>query len=172
MNLRVKNKRMKYIIIFLLFIITLGYALLSSSVRITGVSKIYNPTWNVHFDNIQVRSGSVEVDSENYKEATIDDPNTVSYAVKLNKPGDFYEFNVDVVNEGTIDAMVKLVESKIKIGEEEKTILELPKWLLYNVSYEDGSKIEENHGLLSGEVETYKVRVEYNKDLNNDELPS
>ena len=52
MNLRVKNKRMNYIIIFLLFIITLGYALLSSSVRITGISKINNPTWNVHFDNI------------------------------------------------------------------------------------------------------------------------
>ena len=173
MNLRQKNIKLKVIIsILLIMVISIGYAILSQTVNITGVSKIQNPTWDIHFDNIEVNEGSVSVNTENgEKPATIDNPTKVSYTVTLNKPGDFYDFNVDVVNEGTMKAMVNTAVSKLKIGDEEKDIDELPSWLKYNVSYLDGSQIEQGHLLLPDHYETYHVRLEFSKEVNEEDLP-
>ena len=138
MNLRRKNQKNRILIIFLLLIgITVGYAVLSNTVQSNGTSKIQNPTWDIHFDHVQVTEGSVPTTNEGNKAASIDNPTTVSYAVTLPKPGDFYEFTVDAVNEGSMNAMVDVVHSTIKVGDEVKEVNELPRWLLYNISYLD-----------------------------------
>ena len=57
----------------------------------------------MHFENLAVTSGSVETTTP----ATIAaDTTTINFEVKLEEPGDFYEFEVDMVNGGTIDAMI------------------------------------------------------------------
>ena len=48
---------------------------------------------------------------------TPNDTTEVTYEVTLAKPGDFYEFTVDAVNAGTVDAIIDEVRSTYKIGE-------------------------------------------------------
>ncbi len=146
-----------------LFCITIGYAYLTSSLTINGMGSIKNPTWDIHFENVQVNSESV--DSE---EPVIDSlMTTVTYSVHLTKPGDFYEFTVDVVNAGTIDAMIDSISSKMNNVEIET----LPNWLVYSVSYSDDVLLEPHQSLDVGQTETVKIRVEYNQDLSASDLP-
>lgn len=150
--------------ILLLLGISIGYALISSNLNIGGTSSINNPTWDVHWENVQVTSGSVSANRP-----TIDsNRTTVSYSVTLNTPGDYYEFTVDAVNAGTIDAMITSIDSKMN----GTTITNLPAYLEYSVIYSDGTDLQVNQDLKHGTTEKYKVRVGYKKDINPSDLPS
>ena len=96
-----KNKKYTLFLIVLLCI-SIGYAVLNTTLNINGKSSISKNTWDVHFDNVVVNSGSVEA----IKIPTIENYTTLDFEAKLNLPGDYYEFTVDVVNNGTIDAMI------------------------------------------------------------------
>lgn len=171
-----KNKR-KIMIFSLLLLISLGYAVLSSYLRINGSSRIASSTWNIHFNNIVPKQGSVPIGTGD-RAATIT-PNKdteVTYSITLSKPGDFYEFNVDVVNSGSIDGMVNLLTSTFKEAGEEDIIINsdssnIPSYLKYSITYSDGAPIEATHLLKSGQTETYTIRIEFKKDIQNNELP-
>ena len=163
-----KGKVILFVLFAFYFFITVGYAYLMENLTINGSSVIQNPTWDIHFENIQVNSGSVEIDTENEeKAATIDNVTTVSYSVSLHQPGDFYEFTVDVKNDGTIDGMIDAVSSKLNGVE----ITELPSYLNYRVLYFDGAELEPFHELNAGEKQTLKVKIEYKRDITEDDLP-
>ncbi|MBR2827909.1 MAG: hypothetical protein IKE70_01585, partial [Bacilli bacterium] len=127
------KREKKFALVILLLMVTVGYALLSTNVKLKGTSKIKDARWDIHLDNIKVKEKSVGAE----KEATIDETKLgVEYEVNLDTPGDFYEFNVDIVNDGTIDAMIDSIESKMKIGEEEEVDLlkeSTPNYLNYYV---------------------------------------
>ncbi len=168
----------KLLLIILLLTISLGYAILSNNIHINGSSLLANSKWDIHFANINVSEGSVEIDSnDNTQSAATIDPNDntkVAFNVSLKLPGDYYEFTVDVVNEGTVDGMVNLVTSNFKIGDsdwQEATSTNLPNYLKYRISYLDDTNIAKYHELKSGDTETYKVRVEFIKDINPEDLP-
>ena len=55
------NKNIFFIIVFLLCI-SVGYAVLNSTLIINGKSNISKNIWDVHFENINVISGSVEAE--------------------------------------------------------------------------------------------------------------
>ena len=92
----------------------------------------------------------------------------VTYNVTLTKPGDFYEFTVDVKNYGSIDGMIDRVTSKLNNME----IGTLPAYLDYSVTYSDGVSIVPKHKLDAGDSETYKVRIEFKKDIDVSDLPT
>ncbi|MBR7042276.1 MAG: hypothetical protein IKI04_02120, partial [Bacilli bacterium] len=135
------KKRLNYLlVIILLLLISVGYAILSTNLNIVGSSQISAPTWDIHWENVSVKSGSVSASTP-----TIDtNKTTVNYSVTLTIPGDYYEFTVDAVNAGTIDGMISVVSNKLNGTE----ITTLPNYLEYKVSYEDGIDIAPNH-LLS-----------------------
>ena len=160
-----KNSNMLLLLILLLLSITLGYATLSSNINITGVSKIKNVTWNIYWNNIQVTDGSV---TNVTTPATIKPGKLeVEFDISFSTPGDFYEFTVDAVNDGTIDAM--LDNFNLTINNNPSTTL--PDYLEYKVTYVDDSTMEINHILYAEEKETYKVRVSYKKDIEAEQLP-
>ena len=161
-----KNKRkLNYmILIIMILVISIGYAILSTNLNILGSSQISAPTWNIHWENVSVKSGSVTAATP-----TIDtNKTTVNYSVTLTIPGDYYEFTVDAVNAGTIDGMVSVVSNKLNGTE----ITTLPSYLEYKVTYEDGVDIAPNHLLASGTSEKYKVHVGYKKDISATDIPS
>ena len=167
--MRRKNTQMTTnILIISLLLIGVVYALLQSNLQINGIAKILHNTWDVHFDNIQVNEDSVPI-VENDSQATIDPENNckIDFEVTLNIPGDFYEFTVDVVNEGTIDGMIGTLNKTLTINNE--IVQEVPDYLNYSITYDDGVEIEENHKVSAGTVETYKVRLEFKTDI--EELP-
>ena len=161
-----KNKRkVRYLILVLLLLfISIGYSYLNSTLNITGTSTINNPTWDIHWENVEVKTGSVSATTP-----TIDtNKTTVNYSVTLTIPGEYYEFTVDAVNAGTIDGMVSVVSNKLNGTE----ITTLPNYLEYSVSYSDGVSIAQNHLLESGTSEKYKVHVGYKKDISVSDIPS
>lgn len=168
---KVKIKKNKLFLIILLLVITIGYALLSTNINIIGSSKFKDARWDVHLDNLRIVDGSVSEDSN----ASIDSKRTsVNYNVNLNTPGEYYEFLVDVVNEGTIDGMVDMVSSKMKINDGEYIDIvsaELPNYLRYSVTYQNGMEIKPKYELKVGERQTYRVRVEYRRDIDISDLP-
>ena len=91
------------IVLISIFSLTIVYAALSVTLNITGSTEVTASNWNIHLANPEVKSGSV-----NSNVPTISG-NNLSFSVNLATPGDYYEFTVDVVNGGSIDAMIDSV---------------------------------------------------------------
>ena len=159
------NSKKNLVIVAVLLIVlfmTIGYAALSTTLNITGTANISTVGWDVHFANIKVTSGSVTATTA----ASINSATTaVNYAVTLNKPGDFYEFTVDVVNGGTLDAKL----STITLG---GLTSAADVYTNYTATYSDGTTIKQNDTIAAGATKTLKVRVEFDSTISNSQLPT
>ena len=154
-----------YIVLIILVIgLALGYAYLTAMLNINGTTQIDRTVWNVHFENVQMMPGSVSETQPTLNSETT----SLSFSTRLQKPGDYYAFYVDVKNDGTIDAMISEVVSKIN----NVVVTTLPSYLEYTVTYADEYPIESNHILKVNEKETLLVRVAYKHNLSALDLPS
>ena len=170
-NKKKRSNKNYLLFISLILLITIGFALLTQDLFISGSSQLKDSKWNIHWDNVVVNENSVKGDAvTTAAQITNTEKTLVEYSISLSKPGDYYEFTVDAKNEGTIDGMVNVVSNKVyeSNGTTEKT---LPEYLTYTVTYSDGKAIEPKHLLSAGSTEKYKVRVEF-KDVAADKLPS
>ena len=154
------KKNYNVLIILLLICISIGYAVLSTTLNINGKSTISKNTWDVHFDNVQVTDGSVEA----VKIPTIEGNTTVDFEVGLNLPGDYYEFTVDVVNNGTIDAMIESIEKTPELTTAQQ------KYLNYIIEYQNEEQIQSNQIVNSGKFLRLKVKIEFKKDIDVSDL--
>ena len=166
-----KKKKVTIILFLLLLGISLGYSLLSSNLNISGTTGLSNNTWNIYWSNLSVTNGSV-TGTQVTTPAAIKTGNTeVEYSITLSTPGDFYEFTVDAVNEGSIDAMIESFSNKTyeSNGTTEKT---LPSYLNYSVTYSDGIALAPKQKLAANTTEKIKVRVEFKRDIEANQLPT
>ena len=157
-----KQDRTKMILILLVALITIGYALMQSDLNILGVTNITSASWSVEWTGVQVTEGSV-TGANVTTPATIDpqDSTTVNYNVTLSSPGKFYEFTVTAENTGSFDAMIDSFESKYNNTVITDPETDLPDYIEYTVTYDDGAEIGQYHLLSAGSTEHYKVRVQY-----------
>ena len=166
---RNKKQNMYLILGIMILAVTLGYAALAATLKINGTLDVAKTSWDVHFENVSITPKSVTATTE----PTSDNTTTteMEYTVDFTKPGDFYEFTVDMVNKGTINAMITSVSNKVyqANGTTERT---LPEYLKSTVTYDDGIAIAEKHKLDAGASEKIKVRVEFRKDIEINQLPS
>ena len=163
-----KKQRNSLLLVILLLAVTIGYAVLTTNLKITGTANIKSNTWDVHFENIQNQTGVTPTVAPTTNNTTTTE---LEFTVDLDLPGDFYQFNVDAVNDGSIDAMVSLVTTEFyTLTEENEELVETklnskPAYINYSVTYDDDTEILENHLLAkNGGTETYKVRIEYDED--------
>ena len=159
----IDKDNIKILLIILILGLGIGYAYINSDLNINGTAQVNSANWDVHWANVQVSTGSVSANSP-----TISNQTTVNYSVVLNTPGDYYEFTVDAVNGGSIDAMIDSIDSKLNGA----TITTLPAYLKYSVTYSDGVALQPNHQLLHNTTETYKVRIEYRTDIELNQIPA
>ena len=160
--------RALYIVLslFLLVGVSIAYAALAVNlgIPINGIKEIERPDWNIEFQNLKVVTGSVNA----VRPATILDSKTdIVYSVRLNNPGEFYGFIVDVVNTGSMDAkLYDIISTKLN-----STQL---RYLNYSVRYIDNSEIKINDTLDSKESKTIKVIVKFkdSSELDPEDLPS
>lgn len=150
------------IVFFMAIFIGVGYSYLNSALSVNGMTKISKNTWNVHFDNILVKEGSIP---DGHVTITNDESTIINFQVPLQKPGDFYEFSVDVVNSGTIDAKIGSIINT-GLTEDQK------KYLDYTVFYENGSQIKENDLLKSNKDSKIVIKVKYRDDITESNLPT
>ena len=160
--------RALYIVLslFLLVGVSIAYEALAVNlgIPVNGIKEIERPDWNIEFRNLKVVTGSVNA----VRPATILDSKTdIVYSVRLNNPGEFYGFIVDVVNTGSMDAkLYDIISTKLN-----STQL---RYLNYSVRYIDNSEIKINDTLDSKESKTIKVIVKFkdSSELDPEDLPS
>jgi hypothetical protein len=170
------KKRSKVLLLILLLLgISIGFALLSTTLKINGTAGIKKNTWSVYWDNV---GDILKTETTTVNQAAVIDPNDntlVNFNVLLTVPGDYYEFQVDAVNAGTLNAMLDVVSVVINDDPEE----ELPSYLKYTVTYADGTELEPKHLLAKADQSTtpstptrerYKVRLEYDSNITSDDL--
>ena len=143
------------------FTLTIAYASLNAVLTIQGSAQVTSSNWDVHLANPKVTNGSATITVP-----SIITSSTVEFSTTLNMPGDFYEFTVDVVNAGSIDAMI---ENVVKTPE---LTAEQAKFLKYEVSYQNGESITTKQLLAKDTTMPIKVRIEYRNDLVANDLPT
>lgn len=167
MRRKQRNKKLVIVAILLLMVISIGYAAISTTLTINGTASIAKTSWNVHFENLVETTGGVTPTTA--PSVTGTETTEITYAVTLEKPGDFYEFTVDVKNGGTINA--KIAENGVQNTE---LTTEQAKYAKYTVTYADGTAIADGDKLAksgeTGDTRTVKVRVEYRNDIDAETL--
>ena len=168
-----KNNKKWALVLVLLLVVSIGYAALSSNLKINGATGVKNASWIIHWANPQVAPGSVTETKPVLSESNTN----ATYSVTLSEPGDFYEFTIDAVNEGTIDAEILQIKSKFNGANGEDIITEgpnrnLPAYLEYEVTHADNehSPITIGESLDHGQTETYRVRVAYSENIDPNDL--
>ena len=160
-----QNRKTLYLVFSLVlisvFTLSIAYAVLSVTLNIQGNAEVVASSWDIHLDNVKVTSGSASgIDP------SITSPTTATFSTTLNMPGDFYEFTIDVVNDGSIDAMIDGV-SKIPTLTETQA-----KYLNYIVEYQNGESINTKQLVSKNSFVRLKVRVEFRKDITASDLPT
>ena len=158
-----RNKKKMLVILLLLVVgISIGYAAITTTLNINGNTKIEKASWDVHFENLVLSEGIVDASVP----AAIDSTKTViNYTINLAEPGDFYEFTVDIVNSGSIDAMISEVLKEGLSADQEK-------YIDYDVRYSDGYDVLENDALNAGSSRSLVVTVKYKENINSEDLPT
>ena len=164
-NFNIKDRKFLYgilcIVLVSVFTLTIAYAALNAVLTISGSAQVSSAEWDIHFDNIKVKSGSVS--GEDPKITT---PTTATFSTTLNMPGDYYEFTIDVVNDGSIDAMIGLSMNSGGLNAEQA------KYIRTSITYENGTTIEGSQLLKKDSFARIKVRVEYRNDILASDLPT
>ena len=159
------NRKTLYIILCIVlvsaFSLTIAYAALSVTLNITGNAQVVASTWDIHLDNVKVTSDSVSGITP-----SITTPTTASFSTTLNMPGDFYEFTIDVVNAGSIDAMIDSVTKEPTLTETQA------KYINYIIEYQNGESINTKQLVSKNSFVRLKVRVEFRKDVIASDLPT
>ena len=149
------------LVIVSVFTLSIAYAALSVTLNIVGSAQVNASNWDIHLNNVVVTDGSVNSTAPN-----ITGGNSLNFSATLTKPGDFYEFTVDVVNGGTIDAMINNVIKTPTLTAEQA------KYFKYEVSYQNGDTISIKQNITAGSTTPIKVRIEYRTDLVSSDLPN
>ena len=156
-----KNKKILLLLVLILSI-TVGFALLSTTLNINGTAGIKSNTWDIHFGTITPNPDSVDAVVEPH---IVD--GKITYEITLTKPGDFYEFNVDVVNGGSIDAKLSSMPELSGVSSEQDA------YINYTFTHADESPIVVGEELAkSNGTKTFKVRVEFDPNADEGDLPS
>lgn len=139
-----KKNLKKFIILILVLSISIGFAYLSTTLNIAGLIGYKGNSWNIYFDNVQMIINDV-----NGNKPTINnDKDTVNFNINFSEPSEEFKFSVDVVNAGTIDAMLgELIRTGIDSNNQD--------YIDYTVSYPNGDSVAVNDLLSHGT----KVRI-------------
>ena len=118
--------------------LSIGFAVLSTVLKINGNTLISKNTWKVYWDedSIVVTEGSKESSFPIVGDDTEEDT-LLSWSVNLDLPGDFYEFTIDAVNAGTLDAMITNINETLPAS--------LPSYIRYSVIYDNGITPAKRH---------------------------
>ena len=165
-----KNKNTQILVIailsFAILFMSVGFATYASTLNINGTATVKANKWSVHYvtTSYDEAEGSVEASAHNLTNTDF------TFTVTLNKPGDFYEATVNVINDGTLNAELTSVTMSTLTTAQQK-------YLSYKVYY-DGHDFTSSQSNLSyslpattGNTKTVKVRAEYIAPENSSDLP-
>ena len=152
---------------FAILFMSVGFATYASTLNINGTATVRANKWSVHYDNnsYEEKTGSKAATSHNVTNTDF------TFAVTLEKPGDFYEAEVTVINDGTFDAtLTALTMSTLTAAQQ--------KYLRYTVTYDGTDYTASATGLSNSlpfaantNTKVVKVKVEYFQPEASADLP-
>lgn len=168
MNNKVQNILLAVLAIGLIGL-TVAYAALSQTLKITGTAKVASQTWSVHFDNLKQ---STKTGYATYDGATLVTDSALTtisgIAGTLKTPGDSITYTFDIVNDGTIDANLESIVNYPSTltceSDDSENATAVCKDLSYTITYSDGTAIAANDVLKSGDTKSAKLIVTYASD--------
>ena len=171
-----RKKRTLILLLIVILFISVGYALLSATLNIQGVSDITASRWDIHWDAATYTKSSGSVDILNPSRTANSSPiltdTDISFGTKLEKPGDYAQFTVNVVNDGTFDAELTAITISPALTPAQQ------KYLEYTVTYAGVEYHTSTSGLRvalpasTSNTAVVKIRVEYIQPSNAADLPS
>lgn len=104
-----KNRKIKTLSLVALIVAVLGlgvaFAALSSQLTINGSAKAQAGSWNIHFAKTLDMPTQTTGDAS-FTEPTLSDTSILGFKATVTKPGDSVTYYFDIVNSGTVDALV------------------------------------------------------------------
>ena len=158
-----KKKSSLLVLLLLLLAVTVGYAFLSTTLNINGTTTIKDAKWKVYFTSVTPTTGSVTPTSAPEINAT---GTQIDYSVTLEKPGDYYEFTAVVKNEGTVVAKLSALPTLTGVSAEQAV------YTTYTMVHDDDTAVAVDEEIPVGGTKSYKVRVEFKKDITVAQLPA
>ena len=104
-----RNRKIKTLSLVALIVAVLGlgvaFAALSSKLTINGSAKAQAGSWNIHFAKTLDMPTQTTGDAS-FTEPTLSDTSILGFKATVTKPGDSVTYYFDIVNSGTVDALV------------------------------------------------------------------
>ena len=104
-----RNRKIKTLSLVALIVAVLGlgvaFAALSSKLTINGSAKAQGGSWNIHFAKTLDMPTQTTGDAS-FTEPTLSDTSILGFKAIVTKPGDSVTYYFDIVNSGTVDALV------------------------------------------------------------------
>ena len=151
-----QSRKVQIVAILALMIATMsllvGFSSLNAQLDIGGTAAVKSAEWDVHFGDISNITSSNEYYAKFTTQPALVDGNSsaISFAALMSQPGQSISFNVDVVNECTIDAKVTEIAVTGITGYE--------KYITWNVT-----GIEKDEVIAAGDtISDVKVTLSYN----------
>lgn len=105
-----RNRKIKILSLVALIVAVLGlgvaFAALSSKLTINGSAKAQAGSWNIHFAKTLDMPTQTTGDAS-FTEPTLSDTSILGFKATVTKPGDSVTYYFDIVNSGTVDALVE-----------------------------------------------------------------
>lgn len=131
--------------IMILIIVFIAFLLLSWFIYKVNHEKIDTTyIWNVKFDNLNIKDGSKGSVTYTNESLVVD--------VILKEFDEFMEFSIDVINYGSIDAILDSYELDVN---------NMREILKYSVTYLDGKEVKEGDIIGSNDKKTLVVKIFY-----------
>lgn len=157
-----KKHSIKSWLLLLFIALGVGYAVLMSNIGTSGIARVSGNQWNVYLDHLVVNANSVS-GNQVTEAAHIVGDTSIQFEVTLNVPEEYYIFTVDVVNDGSLDAMIGELGFEMD-GEEIE-------YLTIYGFYSDGIPLEEKQLLRAHTSDTIMFIVGFD-EIDNDDLSS
>ena len=161
-----RNMNKTFILLLLVLGISIGYAALTTVLKINSDISLGRVTFAIHFDNVQSTTHKATVNEEAH--IIDEDKKEISFNIGLARISDNYKFTTDIVNEGTIPGKVKSIEI-LGLTESQKRLIS------YNVYYTGTNKllsVGDFFGPESSKNVTVEIIYHLSDDITNEDLPT
>ena len=172
-----ESRKQKLIIIgalcLVVTLISVGYAMISASLKISGTAKVESAKWEVKF--VKGKDTTTKKGKATCSIGTIADTSITGLSATFQVPGDQCVFTVPIENAGTLDAnLVDVIgrSNALSFDGNQDDISKISSWITYDVSYGD-TKIDsltnfDNIDTLEpGERETVTLRITFSIDATD-----
>ncbi len=168
------NRKQKLIIIgalcLVVTLLSIGYAILSSNLRINGTAKVSGEKWSVEF--VEKQAKTIPKGKANCDIGTIQNTSVTNLSAKVKVPGDSCTFTIPVENTGTLDASLVDVTNRglsLSYDGDPGDIDIISSYITYDVRYgnteiNNETSFDTIDILEPGERETITLRVEFKEE--------